>query len=496
MTEEFEQLEEELKPIQNLQYISGLLNWDKEVMMPSKGQKARIHQQSTLSKLQHRLTTSEKISELLDDIDESKLGDRDKAVLREFKKEKKKADAVPEGLMEEISEKSSQTVEVWREDREEDHFDRFAEHLQELVELKREYANHIDPDEEPYKVLFKDYEPFMKFETMKEILEELKQELIPFIQEIGESDADITTDAFKGEFDQYKQEEINEKVARQIGLPEDSGRLDVSTHPFTSGTTFDTRITTRYNTEDLSESLLPTIHETGHALYQLGLPEDEYNSPVGEARDLSIHESQSRLWENHVGRSRAFWRHMLPEVKEEFPQLEDTTVEECYESINQVYDDNLIRVNSDELTYHLHIVLRFEIGRALINGDIEVEDLPEIWDEKMEQYLGIVPDNHKEGVMQDIHWAWGEFGYFPTYSLGSVLAAQIFSAAEEDIPGLEQNIEDGEFESLLDWLRENIHQHGKRYRTEELVKKATGQKPTPQPFLEYIKEKYSEIYDL
>lgn len=497
MKDSFEQLEKELKAIQNLQYINGLLGWDKEVIMPEEGQKARINQQSTLSKLQHRLITGEKIDNLLGEIDRSQLNERQKAILREFEREKKKADEVPEELMEKISEKSSETVEIWREDREEDRFDRFAESLQELVELKRQYANHINPDEEPYEVLFKDYEPFMKFETMEEILETLKEELVPMIEEIKNSDSEITVDAFEGDFSQEKQEEVNERIARDLGFPESSGRIDVSTHPFTSGNTFDTRITTRYNHEDISESILPTIHETGHALYQLGLPEEEYNSPVGEARDLSVHESQSRLWENHVGRSKAFWRYMLPKLKEEFAEdLEGTTVQDCYESINQVYEDNLIRVNADELTYHLHIIIRFEIERALMNGDIEVENLPEIWDEKMEEYLGITPDNHKEGVMQDIHWAWGDFGYFPTYTLGSVLAAQIFDVAEKDISDLEQKIEQGDFGSLLEWLRENIHQHGKLYRTEELVEKATGEKPTPEPFLDYVDEKYSQLYDL
>lgn len=497
MTDSFEQLEKELKAIQNLQYINGLLGWDKEVIMPEEGQKARVHQQSTLSRLQHRLVTDEKIDELLNEINRSDLNERQEAVLREFEREKKKADEIPEDLMEQLSEKSSETVEIWREDREEDRFDRFSESLQELVELKRQYANHIDPDKEPYRVLFKDYEPFMKFDTMEEILETLKQQLVPMIDEIKESDVDITTDAFEGNFGQEEQEEINERISRDLGFPESSGRIDVSTHPFTSGNTFDTRITTRYNAEDLSESILPTIHETGHALYQLGLPEEEYNSPVGEARDLSVHESQSRLWENHVGRSKAFWKYMLPKLEEEFPEdIEGTTVEDCYQSINQVYEDNLIRVNSDELTYHLHIVIRFEIERALINGEIEVEDLPEIWREKMDQYLGIVPDNHKEGVMQDIHWAWGDFGYFPTYTLGSVLAAQIFETVEEEIPDLHQKIEEGNFEPLLEWLRDNIHQHGKLYRTEELVEKATGKRPTPEPFLDYVEDKYGDLYDL
>lgn len=496
MVDSFEQLEKELKAIQNLQYINGLLGWDKEVIMPEEGQKARVHQQSTLSKLQHRLVTDEKVDELLNEIDRSDLNERQKAVLREFEREKKKADEVPEELMEKLSEKSSETVEIWRKDREENRFDRFADSLQELVELKREYAAHIDQDKEPYRVLFKDYEPFMKFDTMEDILETLKQQLVPMIDEIKDSEAEINTDAFEGDFSQNKQEEINERISRDLGFPEESGRIDVSTHPFTSGNTFDTRITTRYNAEDLSESILPTIHETGHALYQLGLPEEEYNSPVGEARDLSVHESQSRLWENHVGRSKAFWEYMLPKIEDEFPEIEGTTVQDCYESINQVYEDNLIRVNADELTYHLHIVIRFEIERALINGEIEVKELPEIWNEKMEQYLGITPDSHSEGVMQDIHWAWGDFGYFPTYTLGSVLAAQIFETAEEEIPDLEQKIEEGDFEPLLDWLRENIHKHGKLYRTEELVEKATGKKPTPEPFLEYVKGKYSELYNL
>ncbi|MFT4869128.1 MAG: carboxypeptidase Taq [Colwellia polaris] len=497
MSEKFEQLEEELKMLQNLEYIEDLLSWDKEVMMPEGGQKARVHQQSTVSKLQRRIITGDKLDGLLKDIERSELNQRQEALLREVEKDKRKAEAVPEELMERISETSSEGIEVWREAREENDFESFAEILGEIVGLYREYANHINPDSEPYKVLFKDYEPFLKFESMEEIMEEVKTNLVPLIEDIHDSNVDINKGFFEGGFDEETQKKLCKNIARDIGLPESSNRVDVSTHPFTSGNTFDTRITTRYNANDLSESVLVTMHEGGHALYQQDLPEDEYNSPIGASRELGVHESQSRLWENHVGRSKVFWKYMLPKLEENFSEsIGKDTLEACYESINHVREDNTVRFNADELTYHLHILIRFEIERKLINGEIEVEELPEIWNKKYEKYLGVTPDNHKEGVMQDIHWAGGNFGYFPTYTLGSVLSAQLFDAAESEIDNLDQKIEEGNFEPLRDWLRENVHQHGKLYETEELVKKATGEKPTPEPFLDYVEEKYSELYNL
>ena len=233
----------------------------------------------------------------------------------------------------------------------------------------------------------------------------------------------------------------------------------------------------------------------GHALYELGLPQENYGLPTGQSRDLSIHESQSRLWENHIGRSKQFWKCILPNLKQ-VHGFEDLTSQECYNSINRVKKNNLIRVEADELTYHLHIVLRFELERKLINGDIEVQELPQEWNDKMEEFLGLRPENHKEGVLQDIHWFQGSIGYFTTYSLGSVIAAQLFSTMRNEIDGLDQKIEEGEFSVVRSWLRENIHEHGKLYRTEQLVEKATGEKPTADHFIEHVKEKYSEIYDL
>ncbi|MFB6204497.1 MAG: carboxypeptidase M32 [Candidatus Nanohaloarchaea archaeon] len=491
----YNRFEEKVKIVSNLENINELLEWDQEVMMPEKGNPARSQQKSVISKLRHQKLSEEELGAIIEELEQKELSREQKAELREVKREHLRAKKVSEELIEEISEKQSTSVETWRKAREENDFKVFEEDLKELVELKREYARQIDPDEEPYRVLFRDFEPYIEFENMDRMMEKLKQDIPEMIEKIRESNRDLVTDAFKGDFDKDRQREINRDIIGLMNFDWDRGRLDVSTHPFTLGNQHDARITTRYNEEDLSESIMPTIHEFGHAMYQLGLQKEEYGSPLGESRDLSIHESQSRFLENQIGRSEAFCKFLLPKLKEEFPeQFENTSPQDLYESLNQVYSDNLIRVHADELTYHLHIVVRYELERKLINGDIEVEELPELWNEKMEEYLGITPENDKEGVLQDIHWGWGSFGYFTTYSLGSLISAQLYSSMEEEVEDIDSRIESGNFEPVLEWLRENIHCHGKLYRTEELVEKATGEKPSAEPFLEYVKQKYGELY--
>lgn len=491
----YQEFERKAKVISNIGQISELLTWDQEVMMPPEGIGARSKQSSVLSTLEHQKLVEDRLGRLIEEV-EPENKDQE-ANIRELKREHEKAVKLDEELLEKISEKESTCVEVWKQARQDDDFESFAEELRELVELKREYANQLDPDEEPYKVLFKDYEPYIEFETMERILERLKDRLSELVEQIGRKDVELTSDAFKGEFPVEKQKNISRELVEQLGFEFDKGRFDESEHPFTLGNSFDARITTRYNQEDFSEGLGATVHECGHALYQQGLPEKHYGTPRGSSRDLSVHESQSRLWENHVMRSRGFWGYLLPKLREEFPdQFDSTGIEDCYESINRVHDDNLIRIYADEITYHLHIALRFELGRALMNGDIEVDELPQLWNDRMEELLGIRPENDAEGVMQDIHWAWGSFGYFPTYSLGSVLAAQIYSAAEDDIENLDEKISNGEFSELREWLRENVHSYGQLYRTEELVENATGEKPTADHFLDYIGGKYGELYGL
>ncbi|QLG63817.1 carboxypeptidase M32 [Halorarum salinum] len=491
----YAELTERLERITAVQGASGVLGWDQQVMMPSGGTPARSKQLSVLSSMSHEMLTDERTGELLDACEELDLDGPESAVLRETRREYERAAAVPGELVEEMSSTASEALAAWEEAKAEDDFEAFAPYLERHVELKREYAEHVDPDRDPYEVLFEDYEPCLPLERAEDILAELKGTLVPMIDEIRASDVDVTTDAFEGTFDADAQEALSRDVLSTLGYDWEHGRLDVSSHPFTSGNQFDCRVTTRFDESDPLGALMSTIHEFGHAFYNLGLPREHYGTPLGESRDLSVHESQSRLWENQVGRSRAFWDLVLPEVRERFPDV-DASVDEAYESANQVYEDNPIRVEADELTYHLHIVVRFEIERALVSGDLDVEDVPEAWNDKYEEYLGIRPGTDAEGCLQDIHWAHGNFGYFPTYSLGSVMATQLYDAASGEIDDLDGKVREGEFADLQDWLRENVHRHGARYETDELVEHATGEEFTASHFLEYVTEKYGELYDL
>lgn len=494
MGSKYDKLEQKLNKIINLEEVVEVLHWDQEVMMPEKGSRARSQQLSTISGIQHRMVVSEEIADIIQGLEDEDLSSEQRSVVREIKREHERSKKVDSELVEKISEQSSTTLESWKKARKQNDFSVVKSDLTQLIKLKREYADQIAPGKEPYKVLFSDYEPYIGFETMERIMERLEAELVPLIEEIRQSSVSIEN-TFEMDVSKSQQEELNHKILEILGYDLDRGRLDVSEHPFTVGNQFDARITTRYSEEDVSKSLMPTIHEFGHALYELGLPQDKYGLPTGQSRDLSIHESQSRLWENHIGRSKEFWQSILPELRQ-VEGFEDLSAEECYRSINEVKEDNLIRVEADELTYHLHIALRFELERKLVNGEIEVEDLPELWNEKMDELLGIRPENDKEGVLQDIHWFQGSIGYFTTYSLGSVIAAQIHNTLEEEVDDLDQKVLDRDFSDLQEWLKENIHRHGKLYKTEKLVENATDEKPTADYFLDYIKQKYREIYSL
>ncbi|WP_297888414.1 carboxypeptidase M32 [uncultured Halorubrum sp.] len=475
---------------------SGVLGWDQQVMMPEGGTPARSKQLSALSSVHHDMVTADETGELLDELDDADLTDEQAAVVREVRREYERADAVPVELVEEISETGSEALQAWEEAKAEDDFDEFAPYLEKHVELKREYAEHIDPDRDPYEVLFEEFEPCLSMERAESILAELREALVPMIEDIRESDVELAVDTFEGTFPEDEQEALSRDALELVGYDFDRGRLDVSSHPFTSGNQFDCRVTTRFDETDPLGAVGSTVHEFGHAQYNLGLPQEHFGTPLGTSRDLSVHESQSRLWENHVGRSEAFWREFLPVFQEHFPQTEEATVRDAYEAFNQVYEDNLIRVEADELTYHLHIVIRFEIERDLVRGDLDVEDVPGVWNDKYEEYLGIRPDTDSEGCLQDIHWSHGNFGYFPTYSLGSVMAAQLFEAAEAEIDDLDAKIAEGEFDDLHDWLGENVHRHGSRYETNELVKRATGEDFSADAFLDYVDEKYGELYGI
>jgi carboxypeptidase Taq len=489
----YDELMERYGRISSIRDASGVLSWDQQVMMPEGGTPARSQQLSALSATSHELFTADEFGDALEAAESVDLDDRREAALREIRREYERSIRVDTDLVERISRTTSEALPVWTEAKESDDFEQFAPVLEDLVELKREYAIQIDPDADPYAVLFEDYEPYLGLDTAEEVLTRLRDELVPLIEEIEDSDTDLAS-PFSGTYPEADQEALARDTLDLVGYDWDRGRLDVSAHPFTSGNQFDARITTRFDEEDPLGALTSTVHEFGHATYALGLPDDAYGTPLGDARDLSVHESQSRLWENHVGRSMPFWNLLTPTVEERLGV--EATPQEFYEAANRIYPDNRIRVEADELTYHMHIVLRFEIERDLISGDLAVEDVPRVWNEKMDDYLGIVPENDAEGCLQDIHWSHGSFGYFPTYSLGSVLAAQLYAKAEVDLDGLNGDIEVGEFGDLREWLTENVHCHGKRYRTPELVREATGAEYSADAFLDYATGKFTALYDL
>lgn len=491
----YKQLEEQIKKLNNLGQAHSIIEWDKEVIMPKKGIKPRSQQISVLSEIHHEKLTSEKTKRLLENVEPEKLDKEKAANYREFNRSFQRSSKVPTELEKKMSEKRSESIEKWKEAKEKSNFEIFSPHLKDMIKLKKEYAAHIDNSRPPYQVLFEDYEPYMDFNRVEKILQELKTHLQKQLEQIEDSELNLKNNPLKQhEYSTDKQKELSKDIAEQIGFDLEKGLIKTSNHPFTSGNQFDTRITTRYKENDLKEGLTATIHETGHAMYQQGLPEEKYGLPTGSSRELSIHESQSRFWENHIGRSKEFWTKITPKVKEKFPQLEEYQIEDFYKGVNEVKPDNKIRVEADELTYHLHIILRFELGQKLVNGELEPENLPKAWNNKMEEFLGVRPDNDAEGCLQDIHWASGEFGYFPTYSIGSVIAAQLNHVLREDLENVDSDIVEGDFRNILKWHREKIHRHGQTFPTEELVDKATGEKPTAKYFKQYIEEKYSDLY--
>ncbi|MFB6173346.1 MAG: carboxypeptidase M32 [Halobacteriales archaeon] len=489
----YEDLMEHYGRITTLESAGGVLRWDQQVTMPEGGTPARSRQLSTLSGLGHELLTDDEVADLLADLEGADLGGERGAAVREIRRQHRRAARVPRDLIEEISAAASDALPVWEEAKAEDDFDAFAPHLEELVELKREYAEHIDHDRDPYEVLFEEYEPYLGLGAAERVLGTLRDELVPLIEALRDADPDLAA-PFEGTYPEADQEALSRAILDELGYDWERGRLDTSSHPFTSGNQFDCRITTRFDESDPLGALTATVHEFGHATYNLGLPRDAFGTPLGEARDLTVHESQSRFWENHVGRTRAFWEHVLPLVEDHFDGFE-ATPEAVYGAANRIYPDNCIRVEADELTYHMHIVLRFEIERDLVHGDLDVAEVPDVWNEKMESYLGIRPDTDAEGCLQDIHWSHGNFGYFPTYSLGSVLAAQLDAAVREDLD-VDALVRAGEFDPIREWMGEHVHGHGCRYTTPDLIREATGEAYTADHFVEYATGKFTDLYGL
>lgn len=494
-----------LLEIKKLESIGSVLNWDQETYMPEGSGDIRAEHIAYLSSLAHSKHASEKFNSLLEEIVDMETGEPlDKNIDAETKrlfyliwKNHRDAIALPLDFVEELSRHTAKSQQVWVKARQQNDYEVFAPYLEKMVQLKKQEAEYYGYETTPYDSLLDKYEPGMTSERITALFDELRGPLIRLVQNIKNSGTVINEKPLTRSFDVGKQWEFGLEVAKAMGYDFKHGRQDKSAHPFTiSFHPTDVRITTRLQEDYFKTGIFATIHETGHALYEQGLAAADYGTPFGEPVSIGFHESQSRLWENYVGRSKQFWEYFYPILKQYFKKpLTGISMEQFYKMINTV-TPSLIRVEADEVTYSLHIMLRFEIEKKLINENLSVKELPEVWDQMMEDYLGIRPEDYKDGVMQDIHWSMGGFGYFPTYALGNMYAAPIMNQAREEIPQLEEQIKTGNLLPLREWSLEKIHCKGQRLFAEELILNLTGSPLSAKPFLDYLEEKYSDIYKL
>ena len=501
MEEKLRELKARLGEIKDLQAAASVLEWDQMTYMPPGGTAARAEQLATLRKMAHALFVSDEIGHLLEEL-EAEVADLDydsdeaslvRVTARDYEQERK----IPDWLVAEIAKAAALAHEAWTQARAESNYPHFQPHLQKIVDLNIQMAEALGYQDRIYDALLDLFEPEMKTAQVAQVFDELKTELLPLVRAITEEKDPVDDDILFRDYDEEKQWAFGLEVLRQMGFDFERGRQDKSAHPFTTSFSInDVRVTTRVYRNQFKSALFGSIHEGGHALYEQGLRRVLERTPLCEGAPLGIHESQSRLWENLVGRSRGFWTFYFPRLKGVFPeQLDGVDLETFYKAANKV-EPSMIRVEADEVTYNLHIFLRFELENDMLEEKAKLSDLPEAWNAKMKDYLGIVPANDAEGVLQDIHWSSGTIGYFPTYALGTLLSVQFYNQALAEIPEIPAQIERGEFAPLRTWLQEHIYVHGKKFTPAELVKRVTGSELSARPFVEYIRAKYGDIYGL
>ena len=487
-----------IREVHDLNAAQSLLSWDQETYMPPEGIAGRARSRATLSGIVHDRVVDPALGDLIDELAAADgLTPEQAANVREARRDRDRAVKVPKELVTELTREGSLAQQAWAEARAARDWARFAPNLERLAALRRREAECVGYAGEPYDAMLDEYEPGMTTAALLPLLAELKNLLVPLVAAVVERGERHDDALLRGSFPVARQQELATRVLEIMGFDFRRGRLDVSRHPFTSGVDpRDVRLTTHYDTGDLSNSLFSTLHEGGHGLYEQGFLVEHAGTPMGEAASLGIHESQSRLWENMVGRSRAFLSHCRPLLTRLFPEaFGDADDEALYRAAN-VVRRSPVRIEADEMTYNLHIVLRTELETALFRDEIAVADLPGLWNEKMREYLGLTPTDDAEGVLQDIHWAFGSFGYFPTYSLGNLYAAQFYAKAAEDLGDLQQQASRGEFAPLLNWLRGRIHVKGRLLAAPDLCREVTGRDLSIAPFADYLNQKYGELYGL
>jgi carboxypeptidase Taq len=480
---------------------ASLLGWDERTYMPRQGSVHRAEQLALLARMGHEMFTAPQIGELLERVEGTAVvADSEgeaAANVREIRREFDRAVKLPKELVEEIARVTTRAQQVWQEARARNDFAAFQPWLEKVVRLLRDKAEAIGYRQTPYDALLDEYEPGATTSEITHLFADLRAELTPLVGAITDSGRQAPREILAREYPVEPQRQFGEAAAAAIGFDFTCGRLDVTTHPFCSGIgPGDCRLTTRYNSRQFNEAFFGTLHEAGHGIYEQNLPPERFGTPCGSAASLGIHESQSRLWENFVGRSQPFWAHFYPKAQKTFPgALADVSLDSFYFAINDVRP-SFIRVEADEATYNLHIILRFELEQALLRRDLSPADVPTAWDEKFRQMFGLTPPSAAQGCLQDIHWSMGGLGYFPTYTLGNLYAAQFMEQARKDLPGLEDDFRGGQFSRMKGWLKDKIHHAGRRWPARELCRRVTGRPLAHKPLIDYLRRKFAQLYPI
>jgi len=492
-----EEFKEYLRKIEYLNAASGLLYWDMRVGMPKKSIPYRGKMLSYLSGEAYKLQTSDAMKEYIEYFAALEgLDDVTKAMVERTRRNYDQTKKIPEERYIAYVELTSNAEAAWEEAKGKSDFAIFKPYLEKLVSFNQEFIEYLGYENNKYDTLLDNYEPGITVEKLDKVFGELRDAIVVLLNKIQNSKVIIEDSFFKKSFTEKEQEEFSLFILEKMGYDFEAGRMDVSTHPFTINFgNKDVRITTHYLENEFRSALFSGIHEGGHAIYEQNIADELEGTMLGGGTSMGVHESQSRYYENILGRSKEFWTYFYPEAVKRFPQFEGISFDEFYKAIN-IVEPSLIRTEADELTYSLHVIIRYEIEKEIINGNIKVEDLPRIWNAKYKEYLAIEPMNDAEGVLQDMHWSGGSFGYFPSYALGNLYGAQFLGKMLKEIPDYNKNIAEGNLDEIRLWLKENIHKYGAVYKPSELIKKVTGEELTAKYFIEYLNNKYSEIYEL
>jgi carboxypeptidase Taq len=485
--------------IDDIGYANNLLSWDQNTYMPPGANAARGQMMATLGLLAHERLTDKRVGKWLKELGKANFtaNSVDGATVRQVRRAYDKATKIPPSFIETWTKQRSKSQAVWIEARQKNDFALFAPELKKVFDLARQMANYIGYNDHPYDALHDAYEVGSTVANVKNVFGPLRDETVQLVKATQNSKKRVDDKVLHQPFDEALQEKFALDIVKAFGYDFHHGRLDRTVHPFAQSISkYDVRITTRYSPDFISMALFGTMHEAGHAMYEQGISDKFYRTPLGDAISLGVHESQSRLWENLVGRSKPFWTWAYPRLQETFPkQFKKVSLETFYSAINKV-SPSFIRVEADEVTYNLHVMVRFELELALLENTLKIKDLPEAWNAKYQEYLGITPPNDAQGCLQDVHWSFGLIGYFPTYTLGNIMSVQLFEAAKKAHPSLENDMTEGKFDKLFNWLRENVHEHGSRYLPQDLLKRATGSTLDSAPYIAYLNNKFRSLYSV